>query len=42
MLNLDSLPSKDALDEVSLAEGITSARVIQLPEAGQLPEWLQA
>ncbi len=41
VLNLDSLPSQEALDAVRAIEGITSACVAQLPPAGTLPAWLQ-
>ncbi len=41
VLNLDGLPSQEALDEMLQHEGIHSARVIQMPPAGQLPVWLQ-
>jgi D-3-phosphoglycerate dehydrogenase len=41
VLNLDSEPSAEALDEVRGLPAITSATVVRLPPAGQLPPWLQ-
>ncbi len=41
VLNLDSEPSREALDEVRRLPAITSAIVVRLPPAGQLPAWLQ-
>jgi D-3-phosphoglycerate dehydrogenase len=41
VLNLDSEPSAEALAEVRQLPAITSAIVIRLPPAGQLPSWLQ-
>ncbi len=41
VLNLDQVPSPEALREVGASPGIHSAQVIQLPPAGQLPGWLQ-
>jgi D-3-phosphoglycerate dehydrogenase len=41
VLNLDSEPSAEALDEVRKLPAITSAIVVHLPPAGQLPAWLQ-
>jgi len=40
VLNLDESPSQDAIDEVLQVDGITSARVLELPKAGELPSWL--
>jgi D-3-phosphoglycerate dehydrogenase len=41
VLNLDGEPSADALAEVRQLPSITSATVVHLPPAGQLPSWLQ-
>jgi D-3-phosphoglycerate dehydrogenase len=41
VLNLDVSPSAAALEEVRHLTGITSAKVIHLPPAGELPSWLQ-
>ncbi len=41
VLNLDEEPSAEALAEVRQLPAITSAIVIRLPPAGQLPSWLQ-
>jgi len=41
VLNLDSQPSPECLDQVSAHPAITTATVIHLPPAGQLPAWLQ-
>lgn len=41
VLNLDSEPSAEALNEVRRLPAITSAIVVRLPQAGQLPRWLQ-
>jgi D-3-phosphoglycerate dehydrogenase len=40
VLNLDSEPSVEALAEVRQLPAITSAIVLRLPPAGQLPSWL--
>ena len=40
ILNLDSDVSPDAVAAVSKHEGIEQARVIKLPQAGDLPDWL--
>jgi D-3-phosphoglycerate dehydrogenase len=40
VLNIDSLPSQAALDELLAHPHIHSAKVIELPEAGKLPSWL--
>jgi D-3-phosphoglycerate dehydrogenase len=42
VLNLDSPPSAEALEAVRRLPSITSATVVQLPPAGQLPAWLQS
>jgi D-3-phosphoglycerate dehydrogenase len=41
VLNLDSEPSREALEEVRQLPAITSAIVVRLPPAGELPRWLQ-
>jgi D-3-phosphoglycerate dehydrogenase len=41
VLNLDMQPSAEALAEVRQLPAITSATVVRLPPAGQLPSWLQ-
>jgi D-3-phosphoglycerate dehydrogenase len=41
VLNLDSEPSAEALAEVRRLPAISSAVVVHLPPAGQLPAWLQ-
>ena len=41
ILNLDAVPPPAALAEVSAHEHIQSVRVIELPQAGQLPTWLR-
>jgi D-3-phosphoglycerate dehydrogenase len=41
ILNLDSEPNAEALAEVRQLPAITSAIVVHLPPAGQLPSWLQ-
>ncbi len=41
VLNLDGEPSAEALAEVRQHPAITSAMVVRLPPAGQLPRWLQ-
>ncbi len=41
VLNLDSEPTAAALAEVRGLPAITSATVVHLPPAGQLPNWLQ-
>lgn len=42
ILNLDSEPSPEALEAVRQLTSISSARVIHLPPAGELPAWLQS
>ena len=42
VLNLDGAPPMAALEEVLKHEHITSAKVIELPAAGELPPWLQS
>jgi D-3-phosphoglycerate dehydrogenase len=39
VLNLDSLPSEDALKEVRAHPQISSVSVVKLPPAGQMPPW---
>jgi D-3-phosphoglycerate dehydrogenase len=41
VLNLDSEPSRASLEEVRQLPAITSATVVRLPAAGQMPHWLQ-
>ncbi len=41
VLNLDGLPSPEAIDEVAAYPGIHSVRLIQLPGVGETPPWLQ-
>jgi D-3-phosphoglycerate dehydrogenase len=41
VLNIDGLPAAVAVDEVLKHEKIHTARVIELPAAGELPAWLQ-
>ncbi|HWB01248.1 MAG TPA: phosphoglycerate dehydrogenase [Pirellulales bacterium] len=40
VLNLDTRPSQQALDDVLSHPDITSVSIIELPVAGQLPSWL--
>jgi D-3-phosphoglycerate dehydrogenase len=40
VIQLDSRPPERALQEVEGLAGITSAKVVELPPAGQLPPWL--
>lgn len=40
VLQLDSSPSAQAVQDVNDLPGITSAHVVELPPAGQLPPWL--
>jgi len=40
VLNIDSLPSQAAIDEVLAHPHIHSVKVIEMPEAGELPSWL--
>lgn len=41
VLNVDSTPSESAVQAIADHPDIHTARVIQLPKAGVLPEWLQ-
>ena len=41
VLNLDTQPSAEAMTELRQLPAITSAIVVRLPPAGQLPSWLQ-
>ncbi len=41
ILNLDAEPSSEALEDIRQMAAISSAKVIQLPQAGDLPSWLQ-
>ncbi len=40
VLNLDTPPSTEALQELTAIEGVHTAKLIDLPPAGQLPSWL--
>ena len=40
VLNVDAEPSEAALEAIRGIDAIDSARVVHLPAAGQLPEWL--
>ncbi len=40
VVNLDSVPSHEALDEVQAHPDILSVSLIKLPEAGAVPPWL--
>jgi D-3-phosphoglycerate dehydrogenase len=40
VLNLDSVPSEEAVAEVRAHPQVTSVRVVKLPKAGELPPWL--
>ena len=42
ILNLDAEPTPDALDDIRQLDAISSAKVIHLPKAGELPAWLQS
>lgn len=41
VLNLDGMPTPESLQDVRKCEAIISAKVIQLPPAGELPSWLR-
>ena len=41
VLNLDTEPSEEALEAVRQLADISSAKVIHLPPAGELPPWMQ-
>ncbi len=41
VLNLDSMPPQAAIDDVMKIDAIQTARIIELPAAGELPNWLQ-
>jgi D-3-phosphoglycerate dehydrogenase len=40
VLNIDSLPPQAALDELLASPHIHSAKVIEMPAAGEMPSWL--
>jgi D-3-phosphoglycerate dehydrogenase / 2-oxoglutarate reductase len=40
VLNVDTVPSAAALEEMGQHEHITSVSVVSLPKAGQSPPWL--
>jgi D-3-phosphoglycerate dehydrogenase len=42
VLNLDQEPSAEALAAVATVPGIRSVKVVRMPAAGQLPNWLAA
>ncbi len=42
VLNLDQEPSAEAIAAVLACEGVRSARVVKMPAAGRLPNWLVA
>ena len=42
VLNLDSEPSAEAIAAVAAVPGIRSVKVVRMPAAGQLPNWLAA
>jgi D-3-phosphoglycerate dehydrogenase / 2-oxoglutarate reductase len=42
VVNLDSIPSEEALDEVRRHPDITSTSLIKLPNAGEKPPWLSS
>jgi len=41
VLNLDGVPSSEAVAEVSKCENITGCKVIEMPEAGEMPSWMR-
>lgn len=41
VLNLDSFPPQQAIDQVTSIDPIERVQLIELPAAGQLPSWLQ-
>jgi D-3-phosphoglycerate dehydrogenase len=41
VLNLDSVPPQEAIDDVLKIDSIQSVQLIELPRAGELPSWLQ-
>jgi D-3-phosphoglycerate dehydrogenase len=41
VLNLDSPPPPQAIDQVTAVQGVLSVKVFALPSAGKLPTWLQ-
>ena len=41
ILNLDSMPSEEALQEVRRHSQISSLSVVKLPAAGEMPKWLR-
>ena len=42
VVNLDSIPSEQALEEVKAHPDILSVSLIKLPKAGEIPPWLSA
>jgi len=41
VLNLDSQPTQEAIDQLMAIDAIEKVQVIDLPEANDLPSWLQ-
>jgi len=41
VLNLDAAPAPEALEDVRKLPAVGSAKVLHLPQAGELPAWLQ-
>lgn len=41
VLNLDSQPSQEAMDEMRAIEAVDKIQYIELPAAGEVPAWLQ-
>lgn len=41
VLNLDCVPPEQAVQEILGVEGVHKAKVITMPPAGQMPQWLQ-
>src|SRR5690606_36371962 len=42
VLNLDAVPPAEAVEEVKKISDVRSVRIIELPNAGESPAWLQA
>lgn len=40
VLNLDSLPTQDSLEQMTRDENINRIRLVSLPASGELPDWL--
>ena len=41
VLNLDSVPPEQAMQEILGVKGVHKAKVVTMPPAGQMPQWLQ-